>query len=73
MKKFLLLATSIFALLLSACGGGGGKDDNPPGPGRELDSLSARYSGEVDAGNTLNINSLSVTAKYIYCYFHKII
>lgn len=66
MKKFLLLATSIFALLLSACGGGGGKDDNPPGPGpgRELDSLSARYSGEVDAGNTLNINSLSVTAKY---------
>lgn len=62
MKKFLLLATSIFALLLSACGGGGGK--NEPGPGRELDSLSARYSGEVDAGNTLNINSLSVTAKY---------
>lgn len=47
MKKFLLLGTSIFALLLSACGGGGGKDDDPPGlgPGRELDSLSARYSG----------------------------
>lgn len=64
MKKFLLLGTSIFALLLSACGGGGGKDDDPPGPDRELDSLSARYSGEVDAGNTLNINYLSVTAKY---------
>ncbi len=66
MKKFLLLATSIFTLLLSACGGGGGNDDVPPGPGpgRELESLSARYSGEVDAGNTLNINSLSVTAKY---------
>ena len=65
MKKFLLLTTSIFALILSACGGGGGKDDDPPDPGeKELDSLSARYSGEVDVGNTLNMNSLSVTAKY---------